>query len=166
MNRPSAANVKVELDWLTQASVDEYDDEDEYEDDYDDYAESSFDMPSPPPPLEDDENDDEFCDADLGPCPPRNGEPRTFVAETYEAQGLDPLSGGYDGFGAIKGVESAAGDFSQRGSASDVPKFLLDEDDEDDEDEEIFGPKVGLQPGGPSNSARNRSSGFGISKGN
>ena len=33
VNRPSAANVKVELDWLTQATVDEYDDDtDDYED--------------------------------------------------------------------------------------------------------------------------------------
>jgi len=33
VNRPSAANVKVELDWMTQASVDEYDDDtDDYED--------------------------------------------------------------------------------------------------------------------------------------
>ena len=166
VNRPTAANVKVELDWLTQASVDEYDDEDDYGGDGEDYyAESSYSTPTPPPLFEDDEQDDEFCDADLGPCPPQNGERRTFLAETYESQGLDPLSGGRDGFGAVKGVESAAGDFSSRGSVSDVPKSVLLDEDEDDEDEEIFGPKVGLQPGGPSNSARNRASGFGISKG-
>ncbi|KAL3811778.1 hypothetical protein ACHAXA_004210 [Cyclostephanos tholiformis] len=44
-----------------------------------------------------------------------------IVSQQYRERGLDILSGGRDGFGAVKGVEkSGGGDMSYRGSAADV----------------------------------------------
>jgi hypothetical protein len=43
------------------------------------------------------------------------------VSQRYRERGLDILSGGRDGFGAVQGVEkSGGGDLSYRGSAADV----------------------------------------------
>ena len=43
------------------------------------------------------------------------------VSQQYRERGLDILSGGRDGFGAVPGVEkSSGGDVSHRGSAADV----------------------------------------------
>ena len=38
------------------------------------------------------------------------------MADVYAEQGLDILSGGEEGFGAVKGTEKQGGDFSQRDS--------------------------------------------------
>jgi hypothetical protein len=56
---------------------------------------------------EDESNDDIFYDERLG-----------SMSQQYQKQGLDMLSGGLDGFGAVKGIENVG--INHRGSASDV----------------------------------------------
>jgi len=38
------------------------------------------------------------------------------MSDVYAEQGVDILSGGQEGFGAVKGIEKQGGDFSQRNS--------------------------------------------------
>jgi hypothetical protein len=42
------------------------------------------------------------------------------MSQQYQKQGLDMLSGGLDGFGAVKGIEKVGGDMNHRGNAADV----------------------------------------------
>lgn len=61
----------------------------------------------------DDDDDDPYDDVDI----PDGG---TSMSQLYRDRGLDILSGGRNGFGAVQGVEKTGGGFEHRGSAADV----------------------------------------------
>jgi hypothetical protein len=55
-----------------------------------------------------------------------NALPRSYnsnwISQQYREQGLDYLSGGLEGFGAIKGIETSGGESRNRARADNIPQ--------------------------------------------
>ena len=98
-SRPPPPPSGPSLDFLTQAGTD-----------------------SAAPPSYDDntnQNNDDNNTNQYGDYPSEQAQgppPGKRMSDVYAEQGVDILSGGQEGFGAVKGIEKKAGDFSQRDS--------------------------------------------------